>query len=437
VRTTFIGADGQTFSEPASTFNGVAVAAADWDGTDPQAGPRFPSGNLWDTDSASVGKLVSPGNTGATITVTGGPDCLVWVSQVTSIGWDGAADSDGDALRDGWEANGYDANGDGSVDVDLPKFGSSVVRKDLYVEMDYMGAETVCPCHLPLTADLKRIVAVYNSSPDARNPNAVAGIKIHLDAGSARGTAYNLGGGNLVAHDNDLNPVTTEFNAIKAANFNANRAKIFHYMVWGHGYGGSSSSGLSFGLPADSFIVTLGLWSGHGSSDEKVGTFVHELGHNLGLQHGGNVGTNYKPNYLSVMTYAFQVTGVPRTGTLAPDFGYSRSALPALNESSLNETVGLNSSTANSYRTRWFCPSGSFTTSPGTANGPLDWNCNAVIASPAAVDLNLDGVLSTLTGWKDWGNLVYDGGAVGPGIQAPSTEFPKELSFEEFQQMNN
>ena len=80
VRTTFIGADGQSnFGEPASTFNGVAVPAADWDGTDPQTGGRFPIGNLWDTDTASVGKLVAPGDIGATIRVTGGPDCLVWV----------------------------------------------------------------------------------------------------------------------------------------------------------------------------------------------------------------------------------------------------------------------------------------------------------------------------------------------------------------------
>ena len=437
VRTTFIGGDGQSnFTEPASTFNGVAVTAADWDGTDPQAGAKYSIGNLWDTDTASVGKYVQPGNSGAAIRVTGGPDCLVWVAQVTSVGFNGAIDSDGDALLDGWEANGYDANGDGIVDVDLPKFGASVFRKDLFVEMDYMGAETTCPCHLPLAADLKRIVNVFATSPFANNPNNATGINLHLDAGPARGTAYNLGGGNLVPHDSDLNPVLTEFNAIKAANFNPNRAKIFHYMIWAHGYDGNSSSGNAFAIPNDSFVVTLGLWPNHGSSDEKVGTFIHEFGHDLGLHHGGNVDTNYKPNYLSVMTYAFQTTGVPRTGTTAPDFGYSRSLLPSLNEASLNENVGLASTLANTYRTKWFCPSGAFTTSPGTANGPLDWNCNGAITNPVAVDLNRDGVLGTLTGWKDWGNLVYDGGAVGAGANPATTKPPAELTYREFLDMH-
>lgn len=433
VRTTFIGGDGQSsFTEPMSTFNGVGIPAADWDGTDPQAGARYPSGNLWDTDTTSVGKFVSPGHTGATIRVTGGPDCLVWTAQVLSVGFDGRVDSDGDALLDGWEANGFDANGDSIVDVDLPAFGSSVVRKDLYVEMDYMGAEASCPCHLPLAADLNRIVSVYASAPFANNPNNTAGIRLHLDAGAARGTAYNLGGGNLVAHDNDLNPVQTEFNSIKASNFNPLRARIFYYMIWAHGYGGGSSSGNAFAIPNDSFVVTLGLWPSHGTSDVKVGTFVHEFGHDLGLLHGGNQNTNYKPNYLSVMSYAFQVTGVPRTGTTAPDFGYSRSSLPALNEASLNEAVGLASAAANTYRTRWFCPGGGQTTSPGTANGPLDWNCNGTISNPVAVDLNGDSFLSSLTGFNDWASLVYGGGAVG-GASAPRAPAPTELTYEEYQ----
>ena len=33
--------------------------------------------------------------------------------------------------------------------------------------------------------------------------------------------------------------------------------------------------------------------------------FVHELGHGLSLGHGGTNGTNCKPNYPSLMNYAF------------------------------------------------------------------------------------------------------------------------------------
>jgi hypothetical protein len=434
VRTTFIGGDGQkNASEPLSLFNGVGLSNADWDGTDPPF-PAYSQGNLWDTDTSSVGRFVKPGNTSATITVRGGPDILIWVAQVLSVAFYGQVDTDGDSLLDGWEANGYDFGNNGTIDFNLPFYGASVVRKDIFVEMDYMGAEAACPCHLPLTADLNRIYSVFATSPYANNPNGQTGIYIHLDAGSARGSFYNLGGGNLVPHDNDLNPRDSQFNALKSAHFNPARAKIFHYMIWAHGYDGGSSSGYSFGIPADSFIVTLGLWGGHGSSDEKVGTFIHELGHNLGLGHGGNEGKNRKSNYLSVMSYNFQTGGVLRTGTTPPYFGYSYYDLPDLNEASLNESVGLNSGLAATYRTRWYCPSGTLTTSPGTANGPLDWNCNGAISSPVSRDLNGDGVLNTLTSWRDWGNLVYNGGAVGAGERRRSNataEELEELTYEE------
>ena len=66
-------------------------------------------------------------------------------------------------VLDGWEANGLDSDGNGTFDVALP--GASPVHKDLSVEMDYMVAEAVCPCLLPLAAHLMRIVAASAASP--------------------------------------------------------------------------------------------------------------------------------------------------------------------------------------------------------------------------------------------------------------------------------
>lgn len=60
--TTFIGADGQDASEPASTFNGTALPSVGWDGNDPQTGSAFSLGNLWDTMTADVTALVGPGS---------------------------------------------------------------------------------------------------------------------------------------------------------------------------------------------------------------------------------------------------------------------------------------------------------------------------------------------------------------------------------------
>jgi outer membrane protein assembly factor BamB len=40
--------------------------------------------------------------------------------------------------------------------------------------------------------------------------------------------------------------------------------------------------------------------------DPRGGTLMHEIGHTLGLFHGGNVSNNRKPNYISVMNYDHQ-----------------------------------------------------------------------------------------------------------------------------------
>ena len=437
-KTTFIGADGQSADDGISRVNGVAMNTVDWDGTDPPL-PRYTLGNLWDTDTVALRNIVKPMQSSATVTVGASEgDCTAWVAQAFSIGRFGQLDADGDKLLDGWEANGYDFNNNGTIDLNLPGWGASVVRKDLFVEMDNMGEEAVCPCHLPLAADLARIRSVFNVAP-VTNPSGVNGINLHMDAGPARGALYNLGGGNFVAHDSDLNPVLSQFNAIKAANFNsAVRAKIFYYMIWAHGYDGGGSSGNAFAIPNDQFVVTLGLWGGHGTSDEKVGTFVHEFGHDLGLGHGGNEGKNYKPNYLSVMSYFHQVGGVPRVSG-APYFGYSNADLPDLNENNLNESVGLNSAFATPFRARYFCGSdGSQTITPGTSNGPIDWSCGGLIQPGTVADINGDTVLNTLTGWNDWANLVYGGGAVGAFGDVGSQPAPtKELTYEESQQIAN
>ena len=38
---------------------------------------------------------------------------------------------------------------------------------------------------------------------------------------------------------------------------------------------------------------------------------MHELGHTLGLRHGGDEDEAAKPNYFSVMNYLYQISGLP------------------------------------------------------------------------------------------------------------------------------
>ncbi len=63
-----------------------------------------------------------------------------------------------------------------------------------------------------------------------------------------------------------------------------------------------------------------------GDQDEQEGTFMHELGHNLNLRHGGIDNINYKPNYLSIMNYTFQFDWNVGAGNRPLD--YSRWWLP-------------------------------------------------------------------------------------------------------------
>jgi hypothetical protein len=209
-------------------------------------------------------------------------------------------------------------------------------------------------------------------------------------------------------------------------------------MIWAHGYDGGTSSGLSFGIGADSFVVTLGRWADHGSSDAKVGTFIHELGHNLGLGHGGNdLITNYKPNYTSVMNYFFQVSGVPQSGGRPALYSYSRYKLPTVDETALDEGHGVASDRAGEFLARWFCPDDTIRQSTTPLSGPVDWNCDGSTSGTVRTDVNHDAAIGVLGGWRDWGNLVFDGNAIGAGAvdtgraAVPVTELPHELTYEE------
>ncbi len=54
-------------------------------------------------------------------------------------------------------------------------------------------------------------------------------------------------------------------------------------------------------------MVSLGNFTGRvGSIDQQGATIMHELGHTLGLLHGGFDDINCKPNYPSVMNYLYQ-----------------------------------------------------------------------------------------------------------------------------------
>ena len=109
-------------------------------------------------------------------------------------------------------------------------------------------------------------------------------------------------------------------------------------------------------LPGNDFMVTLGdpSWTTDLSTDEfrdaQASTFMHELGHTLGLRHGGNDDLHNKPDYYGIMNYTWQIR-LPESQLSASSvlqgyrdswrLDYSREVLPTLNEAALVEIAGI------------------------------------------------------------------------------------------------
>lgn len=340
------------------------------------------------------------------------------------------ADSDGDDLLDDWETNGIDFENDGIVDLDLPAMGADPQHKDIFVEVDYMvlagvGGHT----HKPKLDALQIAIDTFNNAPVA-NPDGVNGIRIHIDAGSdtimnpvTNATWGTRTRSDVLAHQTNLGTGSydwTAFDGIKGVgvggSLSIQRANVFHYCIFAHNLssGLGSTSGISRGIPASDFIVSLGGWTGStGTTNEQAGTFIHELGHNLSLRHGGDDHSNYKPNYLSVMNYFFQTRGL-RVGGADGTFDYSRFLLPSLDENALNETTGLSGVAGTAgYGTRFYSSGVSLITN--SINGAIDWDNDADGGTEVAVamDVNNSGVRSVLGTSDNWAEIRFDGGAVG------------------------
>jgi LPXTG-motif cell wall-anchored protein len=336
-------------------------------------------------------------------------------------------DADGDGLLDSWETEGLDVDGNGSIDVDLPGMGADPRHKDVFVEVDWMERQATCiwfvcwgaQSFAPDRDALADVRAAFAAAP-VSNPDGSAGIRLHVDAGA--GSVMNPVTGatwgsrsraNRVEHSGTLGSSSggvynwTAFNALQARHFEPARADVFHYAVYADRHDGGSSGIARVGpdsrFAGDAFIVSAGSWGGF-SRRQEAGTFMHELGHTLGLHHGGSTDDNYKPNYVSLMSYSWQMVG--------PGLDYSRSALPALNEASLDEPSGV--AGANGSTIAHWCGASEADRRDMRMPGAADFNCDGDRTDTGVShDTNRDGRRTTLGGHDDWAHIIYDGGAVG------------------------
>ena len=279
-------------------------------------------------------------------------------------------DDDNDGLLNKWETEGLglDTDGDGTPDLDLFAMGARWDHADVFLELDYENGQA------PTRESIQAMKAAFAAAP-VFNPDSRTGIRLWVDTGTlsdptARegqplGTCLdgidNGGGGDTDANDSDCNSpaprryleTSTEdaagncgngvdddlsggadgndptcrvgdnlgegrmfampvgacnldaaFYAAKRASFDLDRRWVFRYAI-------------SAAQPAACTPQTGGQGEVGGNDfiefNHDGGTVMHELGHNLNLDHGGDSGANCKPNHVSVMNYDNQL-GIRRDG---------------------------------------------------------------------------------------------------------------------------
>ncbi|XQF92137.1 PKD domain-containing protein [Pseudoalteromonas espejiana] len=327
-------------------------------------------------------------------------------------------DDDLDGIPDCSELEGSTFGG-----LPLYEWGARANQKDIFIEVDYMDSTDIGIT--PQRIAIEKVISVFNNN----------GYTVHFDVGDlfdqSTGTSienFDLGGGTTVPF-NDYTPFeydqgTANLFAYKMEYADTRRRPIFHYLLMansGNSDGSISGSGIAE-INGNDLMLTMGGWglsvddqvSQNVTNNYQASTIFHELGHNLGLYHGGDEEVNFKPNHLSSMNYLYQLTGLSSIGNnegdryydrfytnnvncdIAPstnnqtgstdDFiiNYSNGSSADINESTIDETEGLKRA----------------------GSTAVDYNCNAVIGETLTnFDANQDSQITILTDVDEWGMI--------------------------------
>ena len=400
-----------------------------------------------------------------------------WCQMVAAGGADFAScnangswiDSDGDGFSDAAEAEGYiDVNGNGLYDpgIDVPLPDADPHKPDVYLHYDYTFASD--HDHNPPAKAIQYIVDAF----------AAHGINLHIDP---QHNAINETAARVVTLTNppDLSctgPSAMSMAQLRQTYLASNLNLAYHYMVFGHYASCDPSIDPNTNQPycsacpydlespacgavapqkpqpgnlgtaevyGDDAIVATQAFADAGLLPVPVeswaGLAMHELGHNLGLQHGGGDCFNFKPNYVSVMNYNFYLKGIPvaaAPGDTAPKtcsidsecytgdqssatqhcststktcirIDYSDRVMNSLDEAGtttgIDESIGLQGG-ANDTDLSWYKGAGQYWLA-ATNGSWVDFNRDGTIETNLISDISGDGQKKLLLTQSDWQNL--------------------------------
>lgn len=332
-------------------------------------------------------------------------------------------DADNDGIPDCSEVDGSTFAG-----LSLYAWGARIGQKDIFIEVDYMDSTDAGVT--PRKEALQKVVDAFLAK----------GYALHFDVGDlydqATGTDpadFDLGGGEKVPYAAGiaLGEATglANFYEYKTQYMKLARKQIFHYMLFANSQnadGSSGSSGIAE-VNGNDLIISLGNWGLNDTTylnyliNWQAATVMHEFGHNLGLLHGGNENTNYKPNYVSIMNYLYQLNGLPTIGTNEGDRYYFKNYYNNALCGTYNEYSDLTnppSGSSTAFLMDYSDGSGSnlVETSVAESSGlgrsgstSVDFDCDgAANETLSYFNLNPYGdttTTSTLTDYDDWTNI--------------------------------
>ncbi len=372
-------------------------------------------------------------------------------------------DRDGDGLLDSWEeAEGINIDQDPDLEVKLD--GADPDRKDLFVEVDVMAGVAFDEVAIAM---VKRAFAqapgdlVWNPIPRAATIDDPT-INLHViwDDGDAPGNVplsappgvwpgqFGVIKDEYFGSPSDRPPIRTDWDTAGRPA----RAHVYRYCLWANTLNDGQELMGDAESPGNDFIVAAGgvsTWPSVANviTETLAGTFMHELGHNLGLDHGGQDELDLKPNYISVMNSAYGEPWdkITLQGTNAKEIwrlDYSRGAMATLDEERMQENQGLDGPLG-----RMILFNSAAAGEPSLLNfvwavAPwVDWNfSDAVDGFPYPLDISrlspgiLEDTYDLLVSYPDWDRLWYQLSGTGhfndgivPGAEQTSPEMSEEL----------